>query len=88
MQGCGGQLWARPGTWRGPECRLLAGVQAAMLGVDVDLSLWRKGAIETLEQEPGVAATWEKTWPRPWQEASLPHLVREFALTKGMDLGR
>lgn len=58
------------------------------MGVDIDVTLWRKGATEVLEQEPGVTATWNKTWSRPWQEASLPHLVREFVLKKGVNLGR
>lgn len=49
------------------------------VGAQEDLTLWRKGATEVLEQEPGMVAAWEKTWSRPRQEASLPHLVRESA---------
>lgn len=54
-------LRAWPRFPEGPECSLLVGVQAAMVGIDEDLTLGRKGATEVLEQEPDVVATWEKT---------------------------
>lgn len=50
---CGGPRGAGAQTRHrgGPEHSPLAGVQAAMVGVDGDLTLWSKGATEVLEQE-------------------------------------
>lgn len=47
----GGSYGPKPGTQRSPEHSLLTGVQAAMLEVGGDLTLWRKGATEVPEQE-------------------------------------